>query len=592
MKAGCALRRLARAVVILAALDAALDAGPARAGDAAYADSVYIDGAVYTQDPARPWVEAFAVAKGRYAAVGTTDSVRRLVGPATQVVKLAGRMVMPGLIDVHAVDGAGGELYDCLYTASASPLQIRQVLRKCVARAPAGTWISGGYWDSAFFARHPMASPRRWLDEVTGDRPVIWRDDSGHNVWVNTAALRLAGIDAGTADPTGGRYGREAGGSMPNGIAFEAAAEVIQAAVPDRTVEQLHQSVLYAQHAAHRLGIVGIKEADAATPTIAAYVDADHRGELSMYVAACISTLKMQDRPDKPLDFDAIERVHASYHSDLVATDFVKIYLDGVPTPARTAAMLLPYLPDASGAQVNGDLHVNPDVLAADIKELDRRGYTVKMHAAGDRSIRVGLDAIEAARRANPSGHLHHELAHAGFVSAEDLDRFAGLGVVADLSPVIWYPSPIIDAVREAVGERADHYFPIRSLVASGALLAAGSDWPSVVSSMDPWGGIQAMVTRSDPYHHSSRTLWPEESITLADALRIYTLGGALALKRDGDTGSIIAGKSADFIVLNQNLFSIPASAISGTRVRQTVFHGRVVYEMVAGKHRTRDRAG
>ena len=149
---------------------------------------------------------------------------------------------------------------------------------------------------------------------------------------------------------------------------------------------------------------------------------------------------------------------------------------------------------------------------------------------------------------------------------------------------MIWYPSPIIDAVIEVVGERAKHYWPMRTLVATRAPLAAGSDWPSVVPSMDPWGGIQAMVTRSDPYHKSTRTLWPEEAIGLADALRIYTLGGAAALRREAQTGSIVVGKSADFIVLDRNLFKIPASQISAARVQMTFFQGRMVYQHADAK--------
>jgi predicted amidohydrolase YtcJ len=201
------------------------------------------------------------------------------------------------------------------------------------------------------------------------------------------------------------------------------------------------------------------------------------------------------------------------------------------------------------------------------------------MHAAGDWSIREGLDAIAAARKANPGGTRRHEVAHAGFIAPEDIGRFATLNAVADLSPVIWYPSPIIDAVTAAVGEeRGHHYWPTRSLVVSHAPMAAGSDWPSVVPSMDPWGGIESMITRSDPYKKSAEKLWPEEAIALADALRIYTLGGAAALRREQLTGSIVVGKSADFIVLDRNLFKIPSQGISDTRVLMTYFHGQPVY--------------
>ncbi len=545
------------------------------------ADQVFVGGAVYTQDPALPWAEGVAVVGGKYLAVGSTAAMRKLIGPKTRVIDLEGRMIMSGLIDdhVHAVDGAMGELFDCLFASTSTPEQIRKILTACVDKTPDGTWISGGYWASDFFKHYPIVSPRKWLDDIARGRPIILRDDTGHNVWADSAALRLAGVDSDAApDPSGGRFEREPNGGRPNGIALEAAAEKIQAAVAEPTPEQYRQSVAYVQKLAHRLGFIGLKEADANTPTIAAYQAADKRRQLTLYVATCISTLAMQDKPDTILNFDAIDRVRATYHSNLVATDFVKIYLDGVPTAARTAAMLEPYLPDADGRRVSGDLHVNPDVLANDVTELDRRGYTIKMHAAGDRAIREGLDAIAAARRANPDGRLRHELAHAGYIAPEDLGRFAQLNAVAEFSPVIWFPSPIIDAVIEVLGERAKHYWPMRSLLATHAPLASGSDWPSVVPSMDPWGGIQAMVTRSDPYHHSVRTLWPEQAIGLADALRIYTLGNAAALRREAQTGSIVAGKSADFIVLDRNLFKVPVDQISDVQVQMTYFQGRMVY--------------
>jgi predicted amidohydrolase YtcJ len=554
------------------------------------ADQIFIGGAVYTQDAAQPWAEGFALRDGKYFAVGSTAAMRELAGPTTRIVDLKGRMVMSGLVDdhVHAVDGAMGELYDCLFPSTATPSRIRRILTECVKKTPQGTWISGGYWASDFFKHYPTASPRKWLDEIGGERPIILRDDTGHNVWANSAALRLAGVASDAADPTGGRFERDGKTNSPNGIALEAAAEKIQAAVSERTTDQYLQSALRAQKIAHHFGIIGLKEADASTPTIAAYQAADKQGRLSLYVATCISTLAMQVRPDSVLNFDEIDKVRAAYHSNLVATDFVKIYLDGVPTAARTAAMLEPYLPNAEGKRVSGDLHVNPDVLANDVVELDRRGYTIKMHAAGDRAIREGLDAIAAARRANPHGQLRHELAHAGYIAPQDIGRFAELNAVAEFSPVIWYPSPIIDAVIEVVGERAKHYWPMRTLVASHAPLAAGSDWPSVVPSMDPWGGIQAMVTRSDPYHKSTQTLWPEEAIGLADALRIYTLGGAAALRREAQTGSIVVGKSADFIVLDRNLFKIPTSQINAARVQMTFFQGRMVYQHAA-PHNSRD---
>jgi len=542
---------------------------------------VLLHGAVYTQEATQPWAEAIAVRGGRIAAVGSDAEVRRLAGRHTRIIDLKGRMLMPGLVDahIHAVEGANEQLYACTFASTSTPEQIRAKLAECHRRLPAGEWIEGGSWASEFFTQQKIASPRQWLDAIVGDRPVALRDDSHHNVWANTAALRAAGVTAATPDPMGGSFGREAGGNEPNGIALEAGAEMISAAAPPKTPEQLQRAVRYAQDLAHRYGIIGLKEADSWEATIAAWHAVEQAGQLSLYVTNCISTLAFQKTPETPLDFERIERIHAANDGKLMHPDCVKIYLDGVPTPARTAAMLDPYVPDEHGAVTTGLLHVAPAVLAADVTEIDRRGYTAKLHAAGDGSIREGLDAIAAARKVNPTSDRRHELAHAGYIAPSDIPRFAELNAVADQSPYIWYPSPIIDAVAAAVGpERGAHYWPTRDLVASHAPLAAGSDWPSVVPSMDPWAGIEAMVTRSDPYANGTAKLWPEEAITLADALRIYTQGGAAALRREADTGTLAVGKSADFIVLDRNLFKVAPTAISDVRVDLTVFQGREVY--------------
>jgi len=210
---------------------------------------------------------------------------------------------------------------------------------------------------------------------------------------------------------------------------------------------------------------------------------------------------------------------------------------------------------------------------------LDNAGFTVKIHTAGDRSVRVALDAIEAARKANGRSGLRHELAHAGFIHDEDMPRFEALNVVADLCPYIWSPSPIIDSVIAAVGvERGAEYWPIKSLIESGAPILSGSDWPAAVATMNPWPGIESMVTRQDPSAQYPGKLWPEQAISLEQALHIFTRENSLALKKAKLTGTIEVGKSADMITLNHNLFEVPVGDISETQVLKTWFAGRVVY--------------
>jgi predicted amidohydrolase YtcJ len=565
-------RTLGAAALCLTALVAEAAIAPA--------DVVLTRGAIYTANPAQPWVEAVAITRGRLAYVGSAKGAEAYVGSATRVIDLAGRYAMPGLVDAHVHPVMGGlkVLYECNFPFTATPAEVAGAVAACAARLPPGTWIKGGQWDSGFFDNHHLDSPRAFLDRVTERHPVMLIDDSEHNAWVNTAALRAAGITATTPDPPGGRIARGADGE-PNGVLLESAFRVLfRKSVPPFTAEQQSAAVREATRLANGYGITALKDAGAYEDYLAAYDAVDAAGQLTVHVAACLRT--SAGTRTEPLDYAALEARRDRYRTPHVHTEFVKIFLDGVPTSARTAAMIAPYTAsDEHGPGFNGSLLVESPLLARDLVELDRRGFTVKMHAAGDRSVRVGLDAIEAARRANGMSGLHHELAHAGFIDPADIPRFAALDAIPDYSPEIWHPSPIIASIIAALGERGGRYWPTHALLASGARIAGGSDWPAAVEDENPWIGIEALVTRKDPRGRTPGTLWPEESVTLADAIRIYTVNGARALRLEHVTGSLEAGKSADLIVLDRNLFGVPIEEVGKTRVTMTFFEGRLVHE-------------
>lgn len=541
---------------------------------------------IYTLDAKQPWVDAVAIDDGRYVFVGTAADAKQYIGPQTKVIEVGDTMAMPGLNDAHVHPLMGGlkTLYECNFSFTATAEEVAATLKACVAKTPEGTWIKGGQWGSNFFEINAgkISSPRGFLDAISTKHPIFLNDDSGHNGWVNTPALQAAKIDAKTKNPEGGTIVRAAKGE-PNGVLLETAARLYDTVIPDWTDEQLVNAAREAMHIANAYGITGIKDAGAFHPSPKAFHALDQANELSLHVAACIRT--PYGRRAGPLDFEAIEAERKAYKSRHVNTDFVKLFLDGVPTPARTAAMIHPYVADQQHGDhfTGGDTHIDPKQLAADVTELDKRGFTVKMHAAGDRSVRVGLDAIEAARKANGNSGLHHELAHAGFVDPTDIPRFAQLDAAADFCPILWHPSSIIDAVVSAVGEERGHrYWPTRSLLDAKALIVPGSDWPAAVPDENPWVGVEAFVTRRDPRGQAPGELWKEEAITLDEALRIYTLNGAEALKLRDQTGSIEVGKSADLIVLDRNLFKVPIDDVGETQVRTTVFEGKVVFERPA----------
>jgi predicted amidohydrolase YtcJ len=216
--------------------------------------------------------------------------------------------------------------------------------------------------------------------------------------------------------------------------------------------------------------------------------------------------------------------------------------------------------------------------LARALSDCEERGIAVKIHCTGDGAVRAALDAVEVLRSFNGPG-LMHQIAHASFIAPEDVPRFAELNVVADLSPMLWFPGIVIEAIRATVPkERVNHYSPNRDLHASGALIAGGLDWP-VVADPSPWVGIQGVVTRRDPSGQCAGALWPEQALGLATVLRAYTLNPARAMGIDDVAGSLEVGKSADLIVLDRHLFQISVDELAATRVLATYFEGRVAYE-------------
>ena len=544
------------------------------------ADKILFNGFIYTVEQDQPSVEAVAFRDGKIRALGSSEEVRKLAGEKTQLIDLQGRMVMPGLIDghCHPTKGAIANLFSCKFEFAATAEDIAHILKAYVEGNSDAEWIVGGRWASGFFEKYDIPSPRAWLDAYSGDKAVYLRDITGHNGWSNTRALQLLGLGKDTTDPAGGTIIRDPETGEPNGLLIEEADVSARSRMPDWTAEQYRAGVLEMVRIANGYGITGMTEADASEPVLKAYQDVDRAGNLSLHLAASITT--PYGARDTPLDYDHIEALRDQYASRNVDTRFVKIYEDGVPTGARTAAMLAPYVPHADFPEgFNGLLHVDEATLTKDLTELEKRGFTVKIHTAGDRAVQVSLNAIEKAHAASGRSDLRHELAHAGLVAPTDIPRFQQLNAVADLSPYIWFPSPIMQSVLDAIGERAKHYWPIRDLLESGAPVLAGSDWPSAVPSMDPWIGIETMVTRRNPSGETQGALWPEQAISLEQALRIFTIEGAKALRLEAETGSLKVGKSADMIVLGQNLFGIDPYDIADTRVDMTLFAGQVVHQ-------------
>ena len=543
-------------------------------GNGQSADAVYTNGFIYTVNPDQAAAEALAVSDGKILAVGSNDEVQALVSDETRVVDLDGRMLMPGIHDMHAHPMEAGEKYNfqCAFPFTFTMDQIVAKITECAAETPPGEWIRGGQWAMELMETETVPH-KDILDAITREHPIYLGDSTVHGAWLNSRALAVLGIDEGTPDPQGGAIIREPGTTKPTGILIDNAAYNILEELPVYSDEQYETALAWSMHEMNKVGITTIKDALTGAHSLKAYRNLDENGRLTMKVSTSIAWRLFWT------DFEENVRQRADYATENVGTDFIKIMLDGIP-PTRTAAMLDPYLPDEKhGDSFTGKLIHSPEQLTEDMINLDSQGLTVKIHATGDRAVRVTLDAIEAARKANGDSGMMHEISHAELIHPDDIPRFSELNAVAEFSPILWYPSPLVQVMAQVIGEeRAGRFWPTRSLLEAGAHVIYGSDWPSVVPDPNPWPGIEAMVTRRNPYIESPDELWPEQAVDLETALRIFTINGAVAGKQADRTGSIEVGKSADFIVLDRNIFQVPVEDISETKVVLTVVSGEEVY--------------
>jgi len=542
------------------------------------ADTIYVNGRVYTVDPDQPWAEALAIRGDRLMAVGTAAEVQALAGEQTGVVDLQGRMVMPGIHDMHAHLSQAGtkELFECGFPFTLGVEEIAAKVASCAQELPPGAWLRGGQWAMELLDAEQPPS-RELLDAAAPDNPVLLIDSTVHAVWVNSAALAKLGISDATADPQGGSIARDPDTGVATGILYDNAAYEQIAKLPVYSPEQMREALAWSVAQFNAEGVTAIRDAMVDAPALAGYLALDERGELTAHIATSLAWKMAWAGPQAGLQQTIANR--QDFASDNVNVDFGKIMLDGIP-PAQTAAVLEPYLPDGKHPDGHrGYLTQSPESLMEDIPWLDSQGISVKTHATGDRSARAVLDAVEAARKANGPSGLWHEVSHAEMIHPDDIHRFAELNVVAEMCPILWYPSPLHGMMDASLGkQRSGHFWQVKTLSDAGALINYGSDWPSVVPSASPWPGIEAMVTRRDPYGVNPGSLAPEEAMDLAAVLQIFTVNGARSIYQEQDTGSLEAGKLADFIVLDRQLFDIDPSDISDTEVLLTVFRGKPVY--------------
>lgn len=555
------------------------------------ADLVLVGGPCFTTTTtttASPRTSGIAVRDGVIAALGEREA-RSAIGPRTRVVELDGRLVLPGFIDAHVHPVFGGaERLRCDLTGTRDA-------REAVARVagyadanPGQPWIVGGGWSMDQF---PGGAPSRaLLDAVVPDRPVFLLNRDHHDAWANSAALRIAGVDRDTADPTGGRIAREPDGS-PAGALHEEAANLVGRHTPRLTEDDYLNALLEGQRYLHSFGVTGWQDAIVGgylgyDDILPAYLRAAREGRLTGHVTGAL----WWDR-NRGLEqiADLIERRAQAAGLDAATprgaggfkASTVKIMQDGI-CENLTAAMLGPYYDNAGHVTDNaGHSYLDAALLAQAVTRLDALGFQVHVHAIGDRGVREALDAFEQARTANGVTGNRHHIAHIQVVHPQDIPRFRQLDVTANIQALWAAEDAQMRALNEPVlgAERYAQQYPFGALLRDGAMLAAGSDWP--VSTPDPLQAVHVAVNRTAPNSPiDSPPFLPDQALTLVDALVTYTAGSARVCHAESYAGSLEIGKRADLAVLDRDVLAAPPTQIGAAHAMLTVAGGLIVYEV------------
>jgi predicted amidohydrolase YtcJ len=521
-------------------------------------------GIVHTLDAAVPEATAIAIDGDRIVYVGSDAGAAAFIGPETRIEELAGHTVLPGFVDAHThLASSGTELRDVQLAEATTVQQVQAAVAAGAAASPKAKWVVGGGWDLSAFDGH---IDRTQLDAVVADRPVSLDSADGHSIWVNSRALALAHVDASTADPPGGVIVRDEKG-QPNGILRENAMTLVTDLLPDYGRAQADAGLADALAEANRFGITTVIDANVEPWALEAYRRREKAGTLTVRVRGAIE----EDGPPDAKAMRQALRFRDRYHSDRLAVNAIKLYLDGV-IETHTAEMIAPYTDGTNGPPLFTD-----EALRATMQAFDRQGFQLHAHAIGDGAVRQMLDGLQWLIAEDGPRDRRPLIAHLEVIDPADIPRFASLGAWADFQPLWAFPDSYVrELTWPDIGpERSQWLYPIGAVAAAGGTVVAGSDWS--VSSMNPFEGMEVAVTRQDP-DQPAEALAPQHAVTAAQILRAYTADAARAAFLEQEVGTLVAGKRADLVVADQDPLAVEPHRISETRVLQTWFDGKAVY--------------
>lgn len=531
------------------------------------ADLILTNGRVYTLDKANPWAEAVACRGGRVLAVGGDAGIRAFVGPGTRIIDCGGRLVLPGLTDahVHFLQYATRRKQISLFGLT-DPAAVRERVAAAVAHAAPGAWIVGWGWDSNRWDVQPTAA---LIDDLSPHNPVVLTRMDMHTWWANSRAMELSGVSAETPDPAEASIGRYPDG-QPTGLFSEwNAIGLIERHVPQPDETTLLSWLEETIAEAHRLGLTGIHDQRVereGAQSLRLFQSLRRAGKLALRVHWNVA--------GDFLGEVAALGLQSGFGDDNLWLGHLKAFADGAMGSA-TAHMLEPYegQPDNTGIVVTP-----PDELWSLITGAAEAGFPISVHAIGDRAVREVLDVMaewQTTRNQTPHLTMPQRIEHVQVMHPADLDRLAAHDIVASVQPV--HLQSDWRTADRVWGRRGRYAYAFRSLLNRGTALAFGSDAP--VAPLNPMMGIHAAVTRQDETGEPAGGWYPQERLTLAEAIEGYTIGPAHLSGKADRFGSVAPGKYADLVVLSRNLFDIAPADIPFATAWLTVFNGQVVYE-------------
>jgi predicted amidohydrolase YtcJ len=561
-------------VVALAVLVALPAAASAQASDVVpdSATLVLVNGKIWTEDPAHPEVEAVAIDGNKIIATGNSEQMLKLAGPATRVVRLDGRRVVPGFNDAHVHVLIGGEDELGVHLTSArSAEEFRDRLAAYAKTSPKGKWILNGMWDEQRWPTRALPT-HEMIDDITPDNPVAVNRTDLHMLVANRLAMQLAHVDRNTKDVPGGVIMRDENGN-PTGVFKDAAEALIFAALPGPTLEQAEQDFLAMQQVAARNGVTSVQDmaigsADPGGPLrLRALQSLYRQGKLTVRVAEALSLNYGRQLSDLG--------IVADFGNEWFHVGSLKSFADG-GLGASTAWFTEPYSDNPANSGIASDQLRNPEKMYADFAAADKAGLQLITHAIGDRANHTILDFYQRLEQENGARDRRLRIEHAQTLLPSDIPRFAQLHVIASVQPY-----HAIDDGRWAQNrlgpERVKTTYAFRSLIDSGATVCFGSDWP--VAPLSPLTGIYAAVTRRTIDGKNPDGWMPEQKVTVAEAVKAYTVNAAYAEGEENIKGAIRPGMLADIAVLSADIFHMDPVQIESTTVEMTIVDGRIAYD-------------